>query len=265
MLRIGSEPRRGGESCTPGWVRTTTRHSQGRNRCSAVAAAGVNSQGRLGSSNSTSGQLLGSNAREPGVGSVRITWPTCSPVTWPGPMRRTPIGIGAASLTVSDAVAVAMPGWSAPSVSGWASAAVPRAAPTARGRDRRWSRCRSSAGLRRRGRRSADRGRRCVFTSSALRRAGPDPDGRHDTVASPPARTSTAPMPSRPATWWASDHVIVVVGGGGVVVGWSDRRRPRRRSRPGASSGRPARWPSGTGSSRTRPRHAPPRRVRRAP
>ena len=43
----------------------------------------------------------------------------------------------------------------------------------------------------------------------------------HDTVASPPARTSTAPMPSRPATWWASDHVIVVVGGGGVVVGCS--------------------------------------------
>jgi hypothetical protein len=56
IVSAGSDWPLEGLSSTPGCLRTTTRHSQGRKRPCGSAFAGVKSQGKSGRSNSTAGK-----------------------------------------------------------------------------------------------------------------------------------------------------------------------------------------------------------------
>src|SRR4249919_2505421 len=71
ICSVGSGVLTGLVSCTPSCLRTTTRHSHGRNCELGLAAAGVNNHGKSARSNSIDAKQLDSKSLVPGRGSVR--------------------------------------------------------------------------------------------------------------------------------------------------------------------------------------------------
>ena len=93
IVSTGSDPRRGGSSRTPGCLRTTARHSHGRSCCCGV--------GRRRREQPRQARLVELDQREVvrlerprsrASGRCGSPAPVCRPVTWPGPISRTPIG-----------------------------------------------------------------------------------------------------------------------------------------------------------------------------